>query len=75
MTGESDRCPFKVGDRVVYRPSSRAMALDIMASSSERLLPGKVYRVAAIRKGLYVVVEGYEHPGGGLYWTEFEAVE
>jgi hypothetical protein len=43
-----------------------------MASPSGRLVPGKAYKVVEIQRGRYVVVEGYNHPGGGLYWTEFE---
>jgi hypothetical protein len=39
----------------------------------ERLTPGKTYIVCEVQEEHYVVVEGYHHPGGGLYWTEFEA--
>lgn len=68
------RCPFLVGDCVVYKPSNRGIDLDVMSSMSERLIQGDVYRVTKIEDGLYVVVDGYSHPGGGLYWTEFEIV-
>ena len=43
-----------------------------MSSITERLIPDKIYRVTEIQKALYIVVEGYSHPGGGIYWTEFE---
>jgi len=69
MNDSNDRCPFAVGQYVVYRPSSRGIALDVMSSPSQKLTPGAEYRVEAIQKGLYVVVEGYDHPGGGIYWT------
>ncbi len=63
-----DECPFDVGDEVIYSPTSRGFALD---ANSNRLEPGKVYRVSGIENRLYLVVEGYKHSGGGLYWTEF----
>ncbi len=75
MNGLNDRCPFEVGQYVVYRPSLRGTALDVMASPSQKLTPGAAYRVKAVQKGLYVVVEGYDHPGGGIYWNEFEKVK
>ena len=74
MTCENCPCPFEVGQYVIYRPSSRGMALDVMASPSKNLIPGTRYRIADVVKGCYVLVEGYDHPGGGIYWTEFEAV-
>jgi hypothetical protein len=46
-----------------------------MASPSQKLIPGKRYKIENIQKGAYVVVEGYVHPGGGIYWTEFETVD
>ena len=61
-------CPFKIGDLVVYRPSQRGYAL----IDGERLKIGNTYRVERIEQENYVVVEGYCHPGGGIYWTEFE---
>ena len=68
-----DQCPFEVGCYVIYRPSSRGMALDVMAP--DKLIPGREYQVKVIQEGSYVVVEGYDHPGGGIYWTEFERAE
>lgn len=73
MTSSNDPCPFKIGEYVIYRPSSRGKSLEAMASSSLQLIPGKEYKVKAIQKKLYVVVEDYDHPGGGLHWTEFES--
>jgi len=69
------RCPFRVGESVVYRPSDRGLGLEVMALPSQRLTLGKTYRIREIQKECYVVVEGYDHPGGGLYWTEFEKVD
>jgi hypothetical protein len=43
-----------------------------MASLEGKLIPGKEYVVSEIQDDAYVVVEGYKHPGGGPYWTEFE---
>jgi hypothetical protein len=65
----NDKCPFKVGEKVIYNPSSRGHAYD----DGERLKIGGQYKVKEIVQESYVVVEGYEdHPGGGIYWTEFE---
>jgi hypothetical protein len=60
-------CLFKQGDFVIYRPSRRGHGLD----DAGLLEIGKTYRVERIEKENYVVVEGYRHPGGGIYWTEF----
>jgi hypothetical protein len=46
-----------------------------MALSSQRLIAGQHHRIAAILEEAYVVPEGYQHPGRGLYRTEFEASE
>lgn len=67
----TDECPFRVGDWVVYRPSLRGRGLQ----EGDFLVPGHRYRIERIEKDLYVVVEGERHPGGGLYWTEFELVQ
>jgi hypothetical protein len=72
MHSNMSNCPFKAGDDVVYRPSRRGGCSEVMSSEAERLVPGLRYRVKEIQAGEYVVVENYEHPGGGLYWTEFE---
>lgn len=68
MTQDSARCPFEIGQVVVYRPSKHGHDQDVMM---ERLEIGKSYKIIAILNGLYVEVEGYPYPGDGLYWTEF----
>lgn len=68
-------CPFKVGDAISYKPSLRGHGLDAMVSDEGRLVPGRVYKVVQIQAESYIVVEGYRHHGGGIYWTEFELVE
>jgi hypothetical protein len=68
-TKSSEKCPFKVGDVVVYKPSQRGHALDVMAS--QQLQIGEKYKISSVVDEKYVAVEGYSHPGGGLYWTEF----
>jgi len=72
MNPSQNTCPFKKGDCVIYSPSEKGLAADIMAPATERLTPGDRYVVHEIRQGTYVVVEDYAHPGGGLYWTEFK---
>jgi hypothetical protein len=42
-----------------------------MSDTDEQLKPGLKYKVMAIEKKSYIIVEGYKHPGGGIYWTEF----
>lgn len=69
---QKEKCPFRIGDLVVYRPSERGQVVDIMAPPSERLTHNQTYRIKHIQDELYVIVEGYKHPGGGIYWTEFE---
>jgi hypothetical protein len=67
-------CPFKKGDIVVYKPSVRGRGLGAHTYVAD-LVPGEKYKVASIEKKDYVVVEGFEdRPEGGLYWTEFSAV-
>lgn len=68
LKGAMSKCPFKVGDRVVYKPSLRGYALD----DDRRLQIGQEYRIEKIEEENYIVVEGYRHPGGGIFWTEFE---
>jgi len=73
MGANQENCPFKVGDTVVYRPSSRGRGLSVMTDFAA-LEPGRKYRIVRIDKGVYVVLEGFENAvAGGLYWTEFSA--
>ena len=65
---EDGGCPFKPGDLVIYSPSVRGHNL----TDGERLEIGRDYTVERIEQENYVVVEGYHHPGGGIYWTEFK---
>lgn len=71
MSASQQTCPYSVGQTVVYRPSQRGIDADVMTPPSEKLTPGRAYRIAAIQEGLYVLPEGSKHPGGGVYWTEF----
>jgi hypothetical protein len=69
----SKKCPFKVGDTVVYRPSNKGRGAIIMTDLAA-LKPGNRYKIARIDESVYVVVEGFENTvGGGLYWTEFSS--
>jgi hypothetical protein len=65
------KCPFKIGDTVIYRPSSRGRDLNVMTDLAA-LKPGGKYKIIRINKGVYVVPEGFENATPpGLYWTEF----
>lgn len=67
-----EKCPFKVGDTVVYRPSSRGHALGVMIDP--QFEKGRSYKIVRIDNDVYIVVEGFENAaGGGIYWTEFSA--
>jgi hypothetical protein len=65
MTVQNGPCPFAVGEHVIYRPSSRGLDLDVMSS-------GKEYKIKATQRAS-ILVEGYDHPSGGIYWTEFQS--
>lgn len=69
----SQKCPFTVGDVVVYRPTLKGRGAVIMTDLAA-LKPGNKYKIVRIDEGISVVVEGFENAvGGGLYWTEFSA--
>ena len=66
-----EKCPFKVGDTVIYKPTHDGRGKIIMTDLSA-LEPGRKYKVVRVEKGSYVVPEGFENSvTGGLYWTEF----
>jgi hypothetical protein len=68
-------CPYRVGQSVVYKPSSKGWAYEQHSVEPWKLVPDSTYVVKEIRDEKYVVVEGPEHPGGGMYWTEFVTTE
>jgi hypothetical protein len=68
-----DKCPFKVGDILVYRPSRKGRGAIVMTDLAA-LKPGNKYKIVRVDNSVYVVVEGFENAvGGGLHWTEFSA--
>jgi hypothetical protein len=71
-SGTSDICPFKIGGKVVYKPSERGWGYEFLG---RRLVPGNAYVVKAIQDERYVLIEGDAPAGGGLPWTEFEAAK
>jgi hypothetical protein len=65
------KCPFKVGETVIYQPTHDGRGKIIMTDLSA-LEPGRKYKIVSIDKGSYVVLEGFENSVAvGLYWTEF----
>jgi len=71
LEGERERCQFREGQVVVYRPSSRGPGQATMTDLAA-MIPGERYRVSRVVGDSYVVVEGFEDsPTGGIYWTEF----
>ena len=63
-------CPFKVGQTVVYKPSAKGLGYTPLGTG---LIPYQEYIVQEIPEGAYILVEGYNPPGGGIHWTEFVA--
>lgn len=68
---ETIKCPFQIGDKVIYTPSDKGIALEVNSPPAQRLKVRERYTVDAVIDGVYVVVKGYTHPGAGLYWSEF----
>ena len=68
MTGKLKKCPFKVGNivvyRVVYRPSGRGWALEVMASRGRKADSGQRDVVSEIQDDAYFVV-GIQTSGRG----------
>jgi hypothetical protein len=67
-----DECPFHIGQTLVYKPSAKGMGYTRPGTG---LVPYQEYVVREIPEGLYILVEGYNPPGGGIHWTEFIAAE
>ena len=65
------KCPYQVGDKVLYMPSQKGLVLSANDPPEHRLVVGHAYTIESIQKENYVVVVGYRHPGGALHWTEF----
>ena len=66
-----NKCPFKVGDLVIYKPSTRGRDLIIMTDLAN-LVSGNEYKISRIDDENYVVVEGFENSiPSGLFWSEF----
>lgn len=65
-----EKCTFKVGDIVVYRPSQHGWGYEVMRS--DRLVPGQEYLVKEVSADFeYIVVDQSGHPRG-MVWTEFQ---
>jgi hypothetical protein len=63
-----NKCPFEVGQVVYYRPSARGYGWD----AGGNMPPiGAAVVIKGIAESVYLVLEGWPHPGGGNYWTEF----
>mgnify|MGYP001497819315 CR=1 FL=1 len=67
-----ETCPFRVGQTLVYKPSAKGIGY---TSPGTGLVQFQEYVVKEIPEGRYILVEGYNPPGGGIHWTEFVAVE
>ena len=69
----SEKCPFKAGDTLVYRPTIHGRGWLIMTDLAA-LIPGDKYKVFRVEQDVYLVIEGFENAtAGGVYWTEFAA--
>jgi hypothetical protein len=65
------KCPYVAGEEVLYTPSQKGVGLSANDSPEQKLVVGKSYTIESIQQESYVVVVGYRHPGGGIFWTEF----
>jgi hypothetical protein len=54
-----EKCPFKVGDTVIYKPTWDGRGKIIMTDLSA-LEPGRKYKIVRVVKDSYVVPEGFE---------------
>jgi hypothetical protein len=71
----AEKCPFKVDDWVVYRPSLRGRGLLVMTDLA-KLVPDAVYRVVEIENAEYLVLKGFEKSlPRSLHWTEFKKAD
>ena len=59
-------CPFRVGQTVVWRPTSlKDIGSQVMV---ENLTIGASYVISEIVDGTYLKFEGVYSAGGGLHW-------
>lgn len=65
---DTEKCPFKIGDRVKFTPSDRTRGL-YQNIESHGLIPGNIYKIVKIKDGTYL----YFSEGGGWPWNEFES--
>lgn len=69
-------CPFRPGDRVVYRPSDSGYRYEVSRPAQRHLEPGTCYEVAAIKDGEWLLLRGFEdRTDGGWFWSEFHAID
>jgi len=67
------KCPFRIGDCVVYKPSERDRGWDPF----DPLEIGKTYKVIDIQEWQgekCLVVEGDPRPNWGVYWGSFQSI-
>jgi hypothetical protein len=68
-------CPFRIGDRVIYRPSDSGYRYEQNSRSPRHLVPGECYEIAALRMGEWITLRGLEDRPDGWYWTEFQLLQ
>jgi len=64
MSNQKEECPFKPGDRVVYKPSEKGWAGEAMTRPSEKLVRGNAYIVKEVRKKPIRSSGGTDSPRG-----------
>ncbi len=69
------KCPFTIGECVIYLPSQQGHNQQVMFSDSGQLIVGQKYQVVDIEKEFYIVVNGFRHPSGGIHWSEFKSCD
>jgi hypothetical protein len=66
-----NKCPFKVGDHVVFAPSKRAIGWTWASFDSMRLKPGDVGTVTRISQEEYLYLDDER---GGMHWECFKGL-
>ena len=69
MQAQEQRCPFKIGDRVVFSPSEHTVGWYQHAWDKFRLKPGDFGTITRIDQGVYVYLDDDR---GGFFWSEYK---
>ena len=66
------KCPYNVGDRVIFSPSDRTKGWYQQGFSKMGLVPGNEYIIKKIKDDTYLY---FDNDAGGLPWNEYKKTE